>query len=137
GKKPAQAKDGAKGGKLAAKAPKVEVLTEAEAAKRGMTEILKTLKGKDAAVRQAAKAGGFVIEHEDGRYSAAKAQPEAPADAEGERPAAPAEPKYSLETAPGKALDHAFKKGRRRIKEKAKAKAAEKAPAAKGGNAKG
>src|SRR5690606_17441849 len=138
GKKPAQAKDGAKGGKPAAKAPtkapaapKVEVLTEAEAAKRGMTEILKTLKGKDAAMRQAAKAGGFVIEHEDGRYSAAKAQPAAPAEAEAEQAPAPVEPKYSLETAPGKALDHAIKQGRRAAK--AKAKAAEKPAAAKGG----
>src|SRR5690606_28549806 len=140
GKKPAQAKDGAKGGKPAAKAPtkapaapKVEVLTEAEAAKRGMTEILKTLKGKDAAMRQAAKAGGFVIEHEDGRYSAAKAQPAAPAEAEAEQAPAPVEPKYSLETAPGKALDHAIKQGRRAAKERAKAKAAEKPAAAKGG----
>src|SRR5690606_12638744 len=101
----------------------------------GMTEILKTLKGKDAAMRQAAKAGGFVIEHEDGRYSAAKAQPEeAPADApEPEQAAAPAEPKYSLETTPGKALDHAIKQGRRAAKARAKAKAAEKPASAKGG----
>src|SRR5690606_26090624 len=84
--KATRAKDGAKGGKsakAAAAAPKVEVLTEAEAKGRGgMTEILKTLKGRDPAMRLAAKAGGFVIEHEDGRYSAAKMaeQPEAPAE---------------------------------------------------------
>jgi hypothetical protein len=80
-------------------------------------------------MRLAAKAGGFVIEHEDGRYSAAKIaeQPEAPAEAtEAEQPAAPAKPKHSFETAPGKALDHILKQGKRR----AKAKAAEATPAA-------
>jgi hypothetical protein len=100
-----------------------------------MTEIIRTMKGKDAAVRQAAKAGGFVIEHEDGRYSAAKAaeQPDAEAPDSGDQaagPKAPAKPKHSFETAPGKALDHILKQGKRR----AKAKAAEAKPAAtKGG----
>jgi hypothetical protein len=129
-----EAKDGAKGGKRAKAptAPKVEVLTEDEARGRGgMTEIIKTLKGRDAAERLAAKAGGFVIEHEDGRYSAAKtAEPHAPAEAPeaGSEPEAPAKPKHSFETAPGKALDHILKQGKRR----AKAKAAETKPA-KGG----
>jgi hypothetical protein len=153
--KPAQARDGAKGGKAATPtkaaakvAPPaddrmVEVITDDEAVKRGgMIEIVRTLMVRNAALRLARKGGPghFVIAHEDGRSSVAKMaeQPEASAEAaEAEQPEAPAKPKHSLETAPGKALDHAFKEGRRRIKEKAKAKAAEKPAAAKGSKAKG
>jgi hypothetical protein len=131
-----RAKDGAKGGKRAkapTAAPKVEVLTEDEARKRGgMTEIIRTLKGRDAAVRQAANAGGFVIEHEDGRYSAAKtAEPAAATDQPAEAPV-PEQPakKYDMATAPGKALDHIVKETKRLAK--AKAKAAEKPAVAKG-----
>src|SRR5690606_27782682 len=135
--KPTQAKDGAKGGKRAPAptAPAddrvVKVLSDDEACKLGMIEIVRTLMVRNAAIRLARKGGEdhFVIAHEDGRSSVAKMaeQPEAPADAtEPEQAKAPAEPKYSLETAPGKALDHMLKQGRRAAKAKAKAKAAEK-----------